>query len=102
MKKAVAILVATVLVFSVAGVALAVAEQITGEITAIDESNSTMTLKMADKEKTISYSDDTTVMEGESEMSLSDLRVGDKVTVTCSEKDGERMAEKIMIEKGAE
>jgi Cu/Ag efflux protein CusF len=71
------------------------ARQFTGEITKIE--GSSVSVKKKDEEKTFTASDKVkVVVPGKEAGELSDLKVGDKVTVHFVEEDGKDVAKRIV------
>lgn len=112
MKKVLSIVLSILLVISIAGMAIAKekvkVKQITGEVAAVDAAAKSLTVKGKKAEVVISTDEKTAVKAGKEKKSLSDVKVGDKVTVKYSEVDGKNIAKSIEIKpaktekKGAE
>jgi Cu/Ag efflux protein CusF len=102
MKKSIAIVVSLifVLAFTAASFAAAKIHSVTGEVTAVDATAKTVTLKAKKGEVVISVEEKTSIKEGKEKKSLADVKAGDKVTVRYTEADGKMTAKSIAI-KGA-
>ena len=103
MKKALAIIVSLVFVLSVAGLSFAKekrhatkAMHVTGEVTAVDAAANTLTIEGKKGEVMLTITDKTKFAKGKT---LADVKVGDKLTVKYSEKDGNMMAWKVITKK---
>ena len=101
MKKAVSMIIAILFAVSVCGAALAAAKvkvkQITGDVAAVDAAAKSLTVKGRSAEVVVSADDKTTVKMDKEKKSLSDVKVGDRVTVKYSESDGKNIARNIEI-----
>lgn len=115
MKKVIALLVAMLFALSVAGHAIAAemkemkeaapvqkmapakVKQVTGEVTAIDAAAKTLTVKGKAGEVALTADDKTTVKIGKEKKALTDVKVGDKVTVKYTEMDGKNVAKSIIV-----
>ncbi len=118
MKKAIAIIVSVLFVLSVAGLSFAAekmekkeaapaekmekkapakVKQVTGEVTAVDATAKTLTVKGKKGEVALMADDKTSVMMGKEKKALGDVKVGDKVMVKYAEMDGKNMAKSIMV-----
>lgn len=101
MKKVFSIILAILLVISIAGVAIAKekvkVKQITGEVAAVDAAAKSLTVKGKKAEVVISTDEKTAVKADKEKKSLSDVKVGDKVIVKYSEIDGKNIAKSIEI-----
>jgi Cu/Ag efflux protein CusF len=101
MKKVFSIVLSILLVISIAGVAVAKekvkVKQITGEVAAVDAAAKSLTVKGKKAEVVISTDEKTMVKAEKEKKSLSDVQVGDKVTVKYSEVDGKNIAKSIEI-----
>lgn len=100
MKKALAIIISVLFVLSVVGLSFADEKKhatkaiyVSGEVTAVDAAANTLTIKGKKGEVVLTTSDKTKFAEGKT---LSDVKVGDKLTAKYSEKDGKMMAWKVM------
>ena len=99
MKKALVIIVSAIIVLSFLGISFAndkehgKAMYVTGEVTAVDATARTLTIKGQDGSVMLTTSDKTKFAEGKT---LADVKVGDKLTAKYSEKDGKMMAWKVM------
>ena len=112
MKKVFSIVLSILLVLSIAGVAVAKekvkVKQITGDVAAVDAAAKSLTVKGKKAEVVISTDEKTVVKAEKEKKSLSDVKVGAKVTVKYSEVDGKNIAKSIEIKpaktekKGAE
>jgi ABC-type molybdate transport system substrate-binding protein len=89
MKKAVAVLVVVFLVLGVAGAVLAA--EMSGAVKAVDTTKGVLTLTSGSLE---------VPFDCEQPM-MANVKVGDKVTVEYTEKDGKKVATKISAEKAA-
>src|SRR4030042_1573667 len=103
MKKALAIIVSLVFVLSIVGLSYAKekrhatkAMHVSGEVTAVDAAANTLTIKGKKGEVMLTTTDKTKFAKGKT---LADVKVGDKLTVKYSEKDGNMMALKVMTKK---
>jgi Cu/Ag efflux protein CusF len=76
--------------------------QVTGEITAIDATAKTFTVKGRKGEVALSADDKTRVKAGKEAKTLADLKAGDKVTVKYTKADGKNMAKGIKIKNASE
>ena len=104
MKKALAIIVSVLIVFSVVGLSFAndkehATKEISGEVTAVDTAANTLTIKGKDGEVVLATTDRTKFPEGKT---LADVKVGDKLSAKYSEKDGKMMAWKVMTKEEME
>ncbi|MFN3479794.1 MAG: hypothetical protein ACK415_05355 [Thermodesulfovibrionales bacterium] len=120
MKRVIALIVAMLFVLSVAGFALAAekkeaapaekkeaapaekkapakVKQVTGEVTAVDATAKTLTVKGKAGDVALTADDKTTVKIGKEKKALGDVKVGDKVTVRYAEMDGKNVAKSIMV-----
>jgi hypothetical protein len=103
MKKALAIIESVLIVLSVVGLSFADDKEhatkeihVSGEVTAVDTAANTLTIKGKDGEVVLATTDRTRFPEGKT---LADIKVGDKLSTTYSEKDGKMMAWEVMTEK---
>ena len=102
MKKALVIIISAIIVLSFLGISFAndkehgKAMYVTGEVTAVDAAANTLTIKGKKDAVMLTTSDKTKFAEGKT---LSDVKVGDKLTAKYSEKDGKMMAWKVMTKK---
>ena len=71
-------------------VGVAVAKEMSGEVTAVDAAKGTLTLKSGTVEAPF---------DCETGSMIKDVKVGDKVTVQYMEKDGKKIATKVMPKK---
>ncbi|MDD5153578.1 MAG: hypothetical protein PHR03_02760 [Desulfovibrionales bacterium] len=106
-KKALSIVLATLLAITVVGLAVAkdnvkIKKLITGEVVTVDTAANSLTLKGKRAEVVIYTNEDTVVRVAKEKKSLADVKVGDKIAVRYSEIDGKNLAESIVIkpEKG--
>ncbi|MFN3396017.1 MAG: hypothetical protein ACK4Z9_04400 [Thermodesulfovibrionales bacterium] len=120
MKRVIALIVAMLFVLSVAGFAIAAekkeaapaekkeaapaekkapakVKQVTGEVTAVDATAKTLTVKGKAGDVALTADDKTTVKIGKEKKALGDIKVGDKVMVRYAEMDGKNMAKSIMV-----
>ncbi len=88
MKTAAVVLAAVLVALSVAGLAVAAAKQISGEVILVDPPSKTLTMKAQGAELTFS-------VEDKAVKSLTGLKPGDKVTVRYTEVDGKLTAQDI-------
>jgi Cu/Ag efflux protein CusF len=118
MKRVIALLVAMVFVLSIAGLAIAAekkeaapaqkkeaapaekkapakVKQVTGEVTAVDATAKTLTVKGKAGDVSLTADDKTVVKIGKEKKALGDIKVGDKVTVKYAEMDGKNVAKSI-------
>ncbi len=112
MRKVFSFILSILLVVSIAGVVAAKekvkVKQITGDVAAVDAAAKSLTVKGKKAEVVISTDEKTVVKAAKEKKSLSDVKVGDKVTVKYSEVDGKNIAKSIEIKpsktekKGAE
>ena len=102
MKKALVIIVSAIIVLSFLGISFAndkkheKAMYVTGEVTAVDAAANTLTITGKKDAVMLTTSDKTKFAEGKT---LTDVKVGDKLTAKYSEKDGKMMAWKVMTKK---
>lgn len=109
MKKAIALIVSLLFVFTVAGLSLAEEKKmdetkhtkkaghyVHGEVTAVDAAANTLTIKGKKGEVTLTIDDKTKFHKGKD---LADVKVGDKLTVKYSETDGKMVARSITKKK---
>ena len=107
MKRAIALVVSVIFILSFVGFASATKDKeckkekmyITGEVTAVDATAKTLTIKGEKGEVALTTSDKTRFAKGKS---LADIKVGDKMTAKYSEKDGKMMAWKVMTKEEME
>jgi Cu/Ag efflux protein CusF len=109
MQKFMGKVIAFVLVLSFSGLASAVDEkpsdkkaraktkQITGEVTEFDVNSKTVSVKGKNGTVTLVFTDKTNVIMGRETRSLSDVQIGDRVTIKYRESDGKRTAKRIEI-----
>jgi len=100
MKKAIAGVIALTLVFAFASLSFAAGkkaavQQVRGEVSAVDTTANTITVKGKKGDVTISVNDKTKIMAGTEKKALADIKVGDKVTVKYTEADGKNIAKSI-------
>jgi len=85
-----------------------IVKQITGDVVTIDVAVKTLTVKGRKAEVVITADDKTTVKVNKEKKTLSDIKVGDKVTLKYAEVEGKKIARSIEIKtaktgkKGAE
>ncbi|TSA11987.1 MAG: hypothetical protein D4R73_02970 [Deltaproteobacteria bacterium] len=106
-KKALSIVLATLLAITVVGLAVAkdnvkIKKLITGEVVTVDTAANSLTLKGKRAEVVIHTNEDTVVQVAKEKKSLADVKVGAKIAVRYSEIDGGNLAESIVVkpEKG--
>ena len=104
MKKAIAIIVSLLFVFSVAGLSFAAEKKapvkvkwLTGEVTAVDATANTITVKGKKAETTITCDDKAKVMMGKEKKACADVKMGDKLSVRYSEVEGKNVAKSVSI-----
>ncbi len=99
MKKTIAIVASLIFVLAFTAVSFAKTKihSVTGEVTAVDASAKTVTLKTRKGEVVVSVADKTSIKEGRKKKSLEDVKAGDKVTVRYTEADGKMTARSIAI-----
>lgn len=101
MKKIIAIVLSLVFVFAVTSVTFAASAkkakpvQATGEVTAVDATANTITLKAKNGDVTVATDDKTKVMPKDKK--IADVKVGDKVMVTYTNTDGKNTAKSVTI-----
>ncbi len=103
MKKALAIIVSLLFVLSVVGLSSAEEKKhakkalhVTGEVTAVDATAKTLTIKGKEGEVLLTTTDKTKFAKGKT---LADVKVGDKLTAKYSEKDGKMVVWKVMTKE---
>lgn len=120
MKKAIAVVLSLLFVFTLTGISFAaekkgapaapaaekkevapakkeVTKQVTGDVTAVDVIAKTLTVKGKKGDVVISVDDKTKIMAGKDTKTLTDIKAGDKVTVKYTEADGKNTAKSIDI-----
>lgn len=112
MKKIITLVLAMLFMLSVAGLAIAEekkeaapaekkapakVKQVTGEVTAIDATAKTLTVKGRAGDVALTADDKTSVKVGKEQKSLADVKVGDKVRVKYTEMDGKNVAKSIIV-----
>jgi Cu/Ag efflux protein CusF len=123
MKKALTIIVCLLFVFSIAGFCVAAekavgkketaapsaieeksvekapvkVKYVTGEVTAVDATAGTLTVKSKKKEVSLSTDNKTIIRMGKEKKTLADITSGEKVKVRYTEVDGKNMAKSIAI-----
>jgi Cu/Ag efflux protein CusF len=106
MKKAIAIIVAVLFVFTLTSISLAakkaaskkpMVKAVTGEVTAVDTKAGTITVKGKKAEVTVTCNDKTKVMIGKEVKALADVMVGDKVTVKYTEVKDKNVAKSVAV-----
>jgi hypothetical protein len=88
MRTTVSVLMVVFLVFVVAGAALAA--EMSGEVKAVDAAKGVLKLSSGSKEA---------AFDCETGSVIKDVKVGDKVTVEYTEKDGKKMVTKVSAQK---
>jgi Cu/Ag efflux protein CusF len=68
-----------------------------GKVNNVDLETKTITVNKRNKDFLITVNDETKISRGKESKSLTDVNVGDKIRVTYSEVDGERIAKNISI-----
>jgi len=103
MKKALVIIISVLIVLSVAGFSFAEEKKhspkemhVSGEVTAVDASANTLTIKGEKGEVVLTITDKTKFAEGKT---LAEVKVGDKLSAKYSEKDGTMMAWEVITKK---
>jgi Cu/Ag efflux protein CusF len=101
-KKALSIVLATLLAITVVGLAVAkdnvkIKKLITGEVVTVDTAANSLTLKGKKAEVVIHTNEDTVVQVAKEKKSLADVKVGAKIAVRYSEIDGKNLAESIVV-----
>ena len=113
MKRAIAIIASLLFVFVLTSVSFAyklgakdveakeTVKKVTGEVAAVDTKAMTITIskKVEGKavETVVTVDDKTKVMMGKEKKALSDVKVGNKVTVKYTEVDGKNVAKSVAI-----
>lgn len=101
MKKALFIIILLLIVISIAGISYGAEKvkikQITGEVGAVDAAARSLTVKGKKAEVVLSTDEKTTVKTEKEKKSLSDVKVGDKITIKYSEVNGKNVAKNIEI-----
>ncbi len=101
MKKPLLIILSMFFVISIIGSAVAAekvkVKQITGEVAAVDAAAKSLTVKGKKAEVVVSTDEKTTVKMDKEKKALSDVKVGDKVTVKYAEANGKSTAKSIEI-----
>jgi|SRR5208337_1134789 len=90
-------LVAVFLIGSAIAADKVIVKQITGDVTTIDVAVKTLTIKGKKAEVVITADDKTTVKINKEKKTLSDIKVGDKVTLKYAEIEGKKIARSIEI-----
>jgi len=113
MQKFIGIVMALVFVLSFSGLATAVdeqpanskarakAKQISGEVTEIDVTAKTVSVKGKNGTKTIMCTEKTKITMAKENKTLADVQIGDRVTVKYKESDGKQTAKSIEIKSAA-
>ena len=101
MKKPLLYLICFLVAFFMTGSAIAadkvIVRQIRGDVVTIDVAVKTLTVKGKKAEVVITADDKTTVKMNKEKKSLSDIKVGDKVTLKYAEIEGKKIARTIEI-----
>ena len=101
MKKPLLYLICFIVAVFMIGSAIAadkvIVKQITGDVVTIDVAVKTLTVKGKKAEVVITADDKTTVKLNKEKKTLSDIKVGDKVTLKYAETDGKKIARSIEI-----
>ena len=101
MRKPLLIMLSLFFVVSLIGSAVAAekvkVKQITGDVGAVDAAAKSLTVKGKKAEVALSTDEKTAVKMGKEKKTLSDVKVGDKVTVKYSEVNGKGVAKSIEI-----
>lgn len=77
------------------------ARQITGNVTAIDTGNNTVTVRKKDREVIITVEDKTKIIQCTMKTSITDIKIGDKVTARYNETDDKNTAKSFTIKATA-
>jgi ribosomal protein S1 len=102
MKKTIAIVLSLILMFAFTAVTFAAGKKaakaktatVTGEVTAVDATANTLTVKGKKGEVTITVDDKTKLPKGKT---LADIKQGDNVTVKYSEVEGKNTAKSVAM-----
>lgn len=101
MKRALVLVVVTLFVIAAAGLVSAAekarVKQITGEVVTVDAAAKTLTVKGKKAEAVVTTDDKTVVKLGKEKKPLSDVKIGDTVTVKYTEAGGKAVAKSIEI-----
>ena len=90
-------LVAVLMIGSAIAAEKVIVKQITGDVVTIDVAVKTLTVKGKKAEVVITADDKTTVKMNKEKKTLSDIKVGDKVTLKYAEIEGKKIARSIEI-----
>jgi Cu/Ag efflux protein CusF len=71
--------------------------QVTGTVTGIDIRNSTLTVTKKNRNVTLDINDKTSLTQCTNDPELTDIKIGDKVTVKYKENPGENTAKSVTI-----
>jgi Cu/Ag efflux protein CusF len=104
MKRSIVIFMSLILfiilgtvVFASEKIASSKARQITGNVTAIDTKTNTVTVKKKNREVTLSVEEKTKIILCTPKTTISDIKIGDKVTAKYTEADAKNTAKSITI-----
>ncbi|MGO9016557.1 MAG: hypothetical protein ACLQF0_16465 [Dissulfurispiraceae bacterium] len=101
MKKPLLYIICFLVAFFIIGSAIAadkvIVKQITGDVVTIDVAIKTLTVKGKKAEVVITADDKTVVKMNKEKKTLSDIKVGDKVTLKYAEIEGKNIARYIKI-----
>lgn len=101
MRKPLLYVICFLVAFFIIGSAIAadkvIVKQITGDVVTIDVAVKTLTVKGKKAEVVITADDKTTVKMNKEKKTLSDIKVGDKVTLKYAEIEGKKIARSIVI-----
>ena len=73
------------------------ARYVTGEVTAVDSTAGTITVKGRKGEVPLDTNEKTVIKKGKTKMTLADIKAGDRVTVRYSESNGKNIAKSIIV-----
>lgn len=109
MKKSIIILLSLLLVIAFGAMSFASEKttssktrQITGNVTAIDTKTNTVTVKKKNREVTLSVGEKTKIILCTPKTTITDIKIGDKVTAKYTEADTKNTAKSITIRETAE
>jgi len=108
MKKLIVVSISLLLVMTFAKVLFAAKEmtsskarQITGNVTAIDTGNNTVTVRKKDRAVIINVEDKTKIIQCTIKTAITDIKIGDKVTVRYNEATDNNTAKSFTIRADA-
>lgn len=76
--------------------------QITGNVIALDKQKNTITIQKKDKKITLSVEENTKITQCTIKTAITDIKVGDKVTVRYKETGGQNTAKSIAVRETEE